>query len=913
MTNITTLTILQHNVHHWQSKKIALCNIYNRIDPDIILINSTCNTDSDSFKIFNYNTFQCNKNNTCHSGIGIAIRKNIPFRLIDDFYSDLLAITINTAQGNITIATTYIPPREQFINFIDFNKLLNRPEPTYLIADLNAKHRILGNTYNNKVGKSINLLIEQHKCIYIGPNFPTYLSHNTASHPDIVLTNNRTIHNIHLKPGPITPSDHIPIIARISAHPIQIPIQPRKSFHKANWDTYKEQLSTVNPPNNPHPTLEEIDQYIETWNNAIQTASDNSIPTTRYRIIPGIKQTHNMKILQLQFTATVQYIAENGPTVQLNQRLIQLRRQLHEEYRQQQNNTWTGIIEKIDTTNDPATFWKSIHRMQGNNKQTLPYLKDSNGNQLDTPEEKEPLFRNHWQKIFTNDDDENNNFDYDHIEAIETELNENIDKILPQNTGDITRFHNTNLPPITIRELTKTLHTFKQKAPGPTGITTLHLKNLPNNMLKFLLYIFNNALSAGYFPDSYKHAIMIFLPKGSSSQHQVQNYRPISLLDVQGKLLDKILNQRLTHHLETNGLTNIRQHGFRKNRGTHTALATFQEIVSRDLAKGMKTDVVLRDVSKAFDKVWHTGLKYKLTQLNIHPALTETLCDFITDRTASIRIGTYTGPPFPLESGVPQGACLSPTLYSFYTHDLPPPLPDTEYICFADDISQIISTPNYKTTAHNTEHAIQQINTFENKWKIRTNQSKFTIIPLNRKNTDIIQINDQHIPYTNKGKILGLNISTSGITPQITQKKATALSQLSKLYRFRHLSPHNKRLLYMATVRSILTYPTIPLHTISKSAMSTLQKVQNKALHFITNTHWTEHKTSQELHQTCNLPPINIYLHEQAKTIWNNIEINHPEMNANLTCPPELIPKLRKRFPSSKHIATTHHPNPKYT
>ncbi|KAG0418610.1 hypothetical protein EQH57_0713, partial [Dictyocoela roeselum] len=152
MNNYAFLTNVQHNVQHWQNKKISLCNIHNSIEPDIILTNGTSNINSDTFKIFNYNTFKSNKNNTYHSGIGIAVRKNIPFRLIDDFHSDFLAISVPTAQGNIIIVTTYVPPREQYINFIDFNKILNRPEPVYILADLNAKHRTLGNTYNNTVG-----------------------------------------------------------------------------------------------------------------------------------------------------------------------------------------------------------------------------------------------------------------------------------------------------------------------------------------------------------------------------------------------------------------------------------------------------------------------------------------------------------------------------------------------------------------------------------------------------------------------------------------------------------------------------------------------------------------------------------------------------------------------------------------
>lgn len=847
-----------------------------------------------------------------HAGVGIAIKKHIPIKLIDDFYTDMLAIRVQTEQGEIIIATTYIPPRTQYLNFIDFNRLFKRPEPTYLFGDLNAKHRILGNNYNNNIGKSINILMEQNKCLCLGPNFPTFISHNSATNPDIVLSNRAVFHNIHLKPGPITPSDHIPIIAIISANPIQIPIKPRKSFHNADWTAYQRKMHHLKLPTEDFPTLEEIDNNVHIFNSTVIAAAEATIPKIHHRTIPGIKQTDTTKLLQVLYNQTLQYISENGPSIILNRRLIHLRKQLQEEYKHLSNSAYNKFIQTLNKTNDPLKFWKGIKRFQGNNKQQLPYLKDNAGNQLDTPQQKEPLFREHWEEIFSGNDEDKNSFNYEHIEQVEEELNNNIDKIIPYETGNLQRLTDT-CPPITLREMTKTLSNFKQKAPGPTGITTLHLKNLPKNMKQYLLYIFNQSLSAGYFPDSFKIANMIFLPKPNSNQSQVQNYRPISLLDVQGKLLDKIINSRLTEHLEQNNITNNRQHGFRKNRGTHTALATFNDKLAIDLAKGNKIDVVLRDVSKAFDKVWHTGLKTKLVRLNLHPCITKTICDYLSDRHAAISIGEYVGPLFKLGSGVPQGACLSPTLYSFYTHDLPDPIVHTDYICFADDITQITSGHySYRAAATTTKYAIEQINQFENNWKIRTNKSKFTTIAIQRHKTEPIEIDDEDIQYSKKGKILGLHIGKFGINPQVAQRTAIAHSNMNKLYRFKNLDPKLKRLLYISTVRSALTYPTIPMHTLPKTSISKLQKVQNRGVRFITDTSRAERLTSEVLHNQCNLPPINILLHEQAKTIWQNIHINHPELYNQLTIEHDLIPK-QKSFKSSMNIANNHQPTPKYT
>ena len=314
----------------------------------------------------------------------------------------------------------------------------------------------------------------------------------------------------------------------------------------------------------------------------------------------------------------------HGTNIQRHQLLLTLRQNISDEYNRPNNITWDNIIAKIDTNNDPKTFFNAIKRMTGNASNISPYT-IHNEIKLYDPRQQEPIFRDFWKNIFTSEDPNDNNFDYEFTENIEYKLDERTERITPYNNSDINRLNINNCPPISHTEVTDVIKAMEHKAPGPNKLTANQLKNLPPNMTNFLTEIFNHSLSAGYFPNSYKHATMTLIAKAGTSGTAVKDKRPISLLNVDGKLLDKILNKRLYTFLEENNLQNERQHGFRRNRGTQTSILTLHETISKHLSLKHKVDIACRYVTKAFGKIWHTGLKYKITELGLHSCYEKTL------------------------------------------------------------------------------------------------------------------------------------------------------------------------------------------------------------------------------------------------------------------------------------------------
>ncbi|GFS04224.1 RNA-directed DNA polymerase from mobile element jockey [Elysia marginata] len=144
------------------------------------------------------------------------------------------------------------------------------------------------------------------------------------------------------------------------------------------------------------------------------------------------------------------------------------------------------------------------------------------------------------------------------------------------------------------------------------------IKHLGPHALSTLLDLFNNSWRTGCVPEVWKEAHTIPIHKKGKSKTDPISYRPISLISCVGKLLEKIINKRLTYHLETNGIISPTQSGFRKNKTTEDQLTYFVQNIENAFQEQKSMLSVFFDLSKAFDTVWKDGLRLKLFTVK-HP------------------------------------------------------------------------------------------------------------------------------------------------------------------------------------------------------------------------------------------------------------------------------------------------------
>jgi hypothetical protein len=204
--------------------------------------------------------------------------------------------------------------------------------------------------------------------------------------------------------------------------------------------------------------------------------------------------------------------------------------------------------------------------------------------------------------------------------------------------------------------------------------------------------VFNAVLRRQYFPAAWKHARVVSILKPGTDPALPSSYRPISLLDIVGKLLEKILLNGVLKEVNKSGLLRDEQFGFRPRLSTTLQLARFVEKVNKNLEERRLTGAVFLDVAKAFDTVWAEGLLYKLTVLNFPSYLVKTISWYLQCRTFQVTFQSATSTCRDMRAGVAQGGTVSPVLFSLYVNDMPTPSRHVELALYADDTALVATS-----------------------------------------------------------------------------------------------------------------------------------------------------------------------------------------------------------------------------
>ena len=195
------------------------------------------------------------------------------------------------------------------------------------------------------------------------------------------------------------------------------------------------------------------------------------------------------------------------------------------------------------------------------------------------------------------------------------------------------------------------------KAAGPDLINNRILKELAQPLSLPLCDLFNFSVSHGKVPKLWKQANVSPIHK-KNDPSDISNYRPISLLSTVGKVLEKIVHKHLYNFFQEHHIITSLQSGFVPGDSSVNQLVDIYNTFCKALDEGKEVRAVFCDISKAFDRVWHKGLLFKLQTAGITGNLLSWFTDYLNDRQQRAVLPGGSSSWTPINAGVPQGSIL---------------------------------------------------------------------------------------------------------------------------------------------------------------------------------------------------------------------------------------------------------------
>ena len=549
--------------------------------------------------------------------------------------------------------------------------------------------------------------------------FPTHRDGNTL---DLILTNNDCLIQSIYGTKPLQSISHHEIInvstqykfkganKKVKGGNVVSYLSPFNdlNFHEENidWNFIKNKFEVVNWDNEfynlgPQEILDKLYKLCyhivkEHIPKRIKKHNQNSSKIPRDR--------RNLMRRRSRINKTLLYVCSNERIEKLKSELVKIEVAIQKSLSKYALTQESKAINSIKR--NPKYFFSYVKKFSKVKSKIGPLLKEDNEHTAD-PKEMADLLGKQYRKVFS--------------KPSEIPINPGIlfadNKVW--NLKDI-QFSVEDI----IREINNTP---TSSSSGPDGLPIILLQKCPSLALPLHIFWFK-CWNEEVTVQSLKEPIIIPIHKGGSKEVPA-NYRPISLTSHVVKIFEKIIRRRIVEYVETNGLFNPTQHGFRLGRSCLSQLLQQYDRILSYLEEGANVDVVYIDFAKAFDKVDFNTLLFKIAKLGIGGKLGRWLHSFLTNRTQRVLVNGVLSDSSNVLSGVPQGSVLGPLLFLILISDIDEGLFISILSSFADDTRLIAAVTNV-LQASGLQTDLESVYEWAKENKMEFNDTKFEVLRL---------------------------------------------------------------------------------------------------------------------------------------------------------------------------------------
>ena len=835
--------------------RVSLIEAYNSVyNYDLIGIVETHldNTvDKDKLAINGYTFVNDNHpQNLKRGGVGLYIKDSLPSKNRPDLVTlpECIVYEIQLNRKKYFFAVIYRSPSqgpEEFDNFtLNFELMLSKmhaenPFCVIITGDFNCRStQWWENDIENNEGKLFEPLASDsglHQMI----SEPTHLIGDSKSCIDLIFTDQP---NLFIESG-VHPSlhelcHHQIVYGKLSVSNIALPPYTRKIWHYDKADfiairksiemfAWHEHLDNMTCPNEQVKLLNEV--LLNIYSNFIP----NKVKTIRPRQAPWVTQAIK-NFLRKKNRAYKSFVRNGRPVDKLEgiQNMISEGARMIEEAKR------NYFLKAGKTLANPGTssktYWTLINTVL--NKVKIPMIP--------------PLLEN---GLFVTDFTEKAQIfnDYFILQCTTIDTDSEIPQDTPVTTALISDFV---ISEEKILNIIRSLN--PNKAHGWDEISVRMIKLSDVALVLPLKKIFTNCLRRGLFPEIWKYANVVPVHK-KNEKNLKGNYRPISLLPIFGKILEKLIYDSLYSHLVSHELLNPNQSGFRPGDSTVNQLLSITHTIFNAFDCNPPLDVrtVYLDISKAFDRVWHDGLIYKLKRCGVSGQLLFLIQSFLKNRKQRTVLNGQSSNWGDISAGVPQGSILGPLFFLVYINDLAVGLKCNVKL-FADDTSLFTVVEDPNTAANDMNHDLESISQWAHTWRMSFNpdpQKQAVELTFSRKKIEIdhpvIRFNDIPVKKVDEHKHLGIildsKLSFSAHIKSAISKTRKGIGLLK--YLSKYLPRHTLNELYKLYVRPHLDYGDVIYHIPAKvcefsqniivpNLMEKLESIQYSAALAVTGT-----------------------------------------------------------------------------